>query len=136
MHKKDYLQRRLEEFGKVLALILTLKKDGDWDRFEKEIAEAGKTFTDLEIEQVEQMSHARFAAEVLQKPGLDLEQKKILAALLFEKLSYYAEKNDQALYQSTSQLCRELYQHIRNNLTDNEFDLDVHYKLQLLGKMS
>lgn len=135
MHKKDYLQRRFEEFGKVMALILTLKKDSDWEKFEQEIAEATKKFTSFELAQVETLDQESFAKEVLGHPGLLPDQKKILAGILFEQLSYYLEKGEQEKYANLKNRCKELYTHIRNNFTDNEFDLDVHYKLNFLEKI-
>ena len=118
-----------------MALILTLKKDRDWEKFEQEIAEAARKFTTLEIAQVEALDHERFSTEVLAHPDLAIDQKKILAGLLFEQLSYYLEKNDTQKYLHLRDRCKELYQHIRDNFTENEFDLDVYYKLSFLDKI-
>lgn len=135
MHKKDYLQRRLEEFGKVLALILQSKKNQDWEEFEKEISEAVQKYTSLEVTVIEAMGDEDFETTVLSRTDLAQEQKKIMATLLFEKLSYYLEKNDVEKYTALKTKCLHLYQHLYNNLTDNEFDLDVHYKLNFLNKI-
>ena len=56
MLKKDLILRQLEEFGKVMAVILSFKKVKDWDNFEKEIREAALKFTTFEIDNVESLT--------------------------------------------------------------------------------
>jgi hypothetical protein len=135
MLRKDYIQRQFEEFGKVMAVILGLKREKDWDKFEKEIAAAAQKFTPLEISNVEAMDHTRFEQEVLNREGLSLEQKKILASLLFEKMSWYLELNEKTRYAPLKEKCLLLYRHIRDNFTENEFDLNTHYRLEFLNKL-
>jgi hypothetical protein len=135
MLRKDYIQRQFEEFGKVMAVILGLKREKDWDKFEKEIAAAAQKFTPLEISNVEAMDHTRFEQEVLNREGLSLEQKKILASLLFEKMSYYLELNEKTRATPLKEKCLLLYRHIRDNFTENEFDLNTHYRLEFLNKL-
>lgn len=133
--RKDYIQRQFEEFGKVLAVILVYKRESDWDKFEKEINEATKKFTALEIGYVETLSNEAFEKEVLLSPTLMQDQKKILATLLFEKMSFYMEKSDEKNYLALKNKCLELYTHLKENFTENEFDLDVHYKLDFLNRI-
>lgn len=134
MLRKDLLVRQLEEFGKVMAVILGFKKQNDWDKFEKEIQEASIKFTGLEIKNVENLTVTDFEKEVLNHPTLLLDQKKILADLLFEKLNFYAQNNNEEKYQSLKTKCLALYEHIQNNHTENEFDMNVYYKLEILKK--
>ena len=134
MLRKDLLVRQLEEFGKVMAVILGFKKQNDWDKFEKEIHDAALKFTSLEINDVEKLDEVEFENQVLNSPTLLLDQKKILADLLFEKLNFYAEKNEEENYLALKAKCLKLYQHIQNNHTDNEFDMNVYYKLEILKK--
>jgi hypothetical protein len=134
MLRKDLLVRQLEEFGKVMAVILGFKKQNDWDKFEKEIQEASIKFTGLEIKNIENLTVTDFEKEVLNHPTLLLDQKKILADLLFEKLNFYAQNNNEEKYQSLKTKCLALYEHIQNNHTENEFDMNVYYKLEILKK--
>ncbi|MEI8137806.1 MAG: hypothetical protein WCH21_10825 [Bacteroidota bacterium] len=132
MLRKDLLVRQLEEFGKVMAIILGTKKQNDWESFEREIHDASIKFTHLEINTVENLDGIDFEKQILNSPTLIQDQKKILADLLFEKLNFYAEKNEGEKYIDRKAKCLKLYQHIQDNHTDNEFDMNVYYKLAIL----
>lgn len=132
MHKKDYLQKQFEEFGKVLAEILKLKKRGDWDLFEKEIADAALKFTATEIQTAENCDEASFGQILNDSKMLSRDQKKILGALLFEKMNFYFSRQDPRGELLRSR-CLRVYEHLKENQTSNEFDLDVHYKLEALN---
>lgn len=134
MLRKDYILRQLEEFGKVMALILNYKKLQDWDKFENEINATSIKFTSIEINKLEKFNEADFKKEILNNTTLTQDQLKILADLLFEKLNFYAQKNDTMSYNNLKVKCVLLYKHIQNQLTQNEFDLNVYYKLEILNK--
>lgn len=133
--RKDFIQRQLEEFGKVLAVMLGLKRNNDWPEFEKELNAAAQKYTGLELRTVENMSENEFETEVLNRPGLELDQKKILARLLFERLEQFLQNNNRDQAEKLKQRCLLLYTHIQDNFTENEFDLDVHYKIAALRQM-
>lgn len=126
--------RQFEEFGKVLSQILGFKREKDWEKFEKEVQKAFNQFTSLELEYIELLNEADFETEVIKHPTLSFEQKKIMAALLFEKMNYYIEQNRDE-YQVLKSKCIKLYSHIRDNFTQNQFDMDVHYKLEFLKNL-
>jgi hypothetical protein len=134
MHKKDYLQRQFEEFGKVLAVILGLKKEKDWEKFEKAIQDATRKFTPLQIETTEELSESEFEL-LISGDQLNHDQKKILATLFFEKLNLYMATGDAKKYEHLKNRCLKLYQYLQDNFTSNEFDLDVHYKIGVLSKL-
>jgi hypothetical protein len=134
MLKKDYILRLYDEFGKVMAVILSLKKDGDWERFEKEIRNALFRFTSLEINDVQELNAENFSKTVL-NGNISSERQKILADLLFEKLNYYVAIDDRGNYLNLKNKCSMLYSHLLENATQNEFDLDVHYKLEFLKRV-
>ena len=89
MLKKDLLVRQLEEFGKVMAIILGAKKQKDWDKFEKKIYDATIKFTNLEINTVENLDDIDFEKQILNHPTLNQDQKKIPCsnAFLFPTLT-------------------------------------------------
>ncbi|MCE3259636.1 MAG: hypothetical protein K0S12_1277 [Bacteroidetes bacterium] len=132
MLRKDLIVRQFEEFGKVLAKILSHKKALDWDSFQKEIEEAAKKFTAFEISAVEDSSLTEFQSAVFGKENMTYDRTKILASLLFEKMSFYAEQNDALKAENLKNKCILLYEKCASDLMDNEYDLDVHYKLQFL----
>ncbi|MGZ3919247.1 MAG: hypothetical protein ACXVNM_01255 [Bacteroidia bacterium] len=135
MLRKDLLMRQFEEFGKVLALILGYKKQNDFEKFEKEMEEAVKKFTPFELQTIECLSINDFDKEVLNNKSLLPEQFKILGDLLFEKMKYYAEQGEEEKVEGLKEKCILLFRKFSENLTHNEFNLDVHYKLEFLSRM-
>jgi hypothetical protein len=133
--RKDYIQRQFEEFGKVMAVILSFKRDNEWEKFEDEISMALQKFTQLEMNYVETLNETDFNHKVLIDAKLLPNQKRILADLLYEKLTIYIEKNEQENYLKLKQKCISLYTFIQENFTQNQFDLDVHYKLAFLNQI-
>jgi hypothetical protein len=134
MLKKDFLVRQLEEFGKVMAVILGFKKQQDWENFEREMREVTLKFTTLELEAIEKLSEAEFVAQILKHPTLTQDQLKILADLLFERMNFYSIKNNERSYKKLRSNCILLYTHVQNNFSENEFDMNVYYKLEMLKK--
>lgn len=133
--RKDYIQRQFEEFGKVLAQLLSYKHQRDWDKFEKEISEAMQKFTDLDINAIEELSTENFESKILLTEALQFDQKKILGTLLFEKMLYYIETGHEEKQHALRTKCQALYNYLQLNFTENQFDLDVYYKLSFLNKV-
>ncbi len=134
MLRKDFIIRQIEEFGKVLALIIGYKKQNEWTKFEEEIKNAIQKFTSLEMNEIENLNIDFFVSEIVNREGLSLDQKKIIANLMYEKLYFYLFKNETENYSQLKAKCLLLYLHLNENFTTNEFDLDVHYKLSMLQK--
>ena len=116
-------------------MILGFKKQKDWDRLEKEIQEASQKFTSLEIRHIESLNDADFETQVMLNDSLSQNQLKLLANLLFEKMDYYLAQDDFDKFLNAKARCYALYKHLESSFTNNEFDLDVHYKLELIRKM-
>ena len=134
MLRKDFIIRQIEEFGKVLALIIGFKKQNEWTKFEEEIKNAIQKFSSLEMNEIENLNIDFFVSEIVNREGLSLDQKKIIANLMYEKLYFYLFKNETENYSQLKAKCLLLYLHLNENCTTNEFDLDVHYKLSMLQK--
>ncbi len=134
MLRKDFIIRQIEEFGKVLALIIGYKKQNEWTKFEEEIKNAIQKFTSLEMNEIENLNIDFFVSEIVNREGLSLDQKKIIANLMYEKLYFYLFKNENENYSQLKAKCLLLYLHLNENCTTNEFDLDIHYKLSMLQK--
>lgn len=115
-----------------MAKLLSLKLDKDWEKFEKELAELSRTFTGSELQQLERLSSENFLHEVTAVAKLDYDKKKILASLLFEKMQMYSETAQAEAYNAAREKCFLLYEHLAGDLTQNEYDLEVNYKLQFL----
>ena len=134
MLRKDFIIRQIEEFGKVLALIIGYKKQNEWTKFEQEIKNAIQKFSSLEMNEIENLNIDFFVSEIVNREGLSLDQKKIIANLMYEKLYFYLFKNENENYSQLKAKCLLLYLHLNENCTTNEFDLDIHYKLSMLQK--
>jgi hypothetical protein len=135
MLRKDLLVRQFEEFGKVMAVILGFKKQNDLEKFEKEIADATKKFTPFELTAVEFISPDSFEKEILEYPGMKPEQFRMLADLLFEKIKYYLEQEKEEVVPGLKTKCILLYKKYTENFTHNEFNMDVHYKMDFLQRL-
>lgn len=135
MLRKDYIQRQLEEFGKVLAVILGAKTNRDWDAFERELHAAVKKYSGMELAEIESLSDESFAHRWLRGEGVDQETKKILARLLFEKMEHCLGLGDLQRAAALRNRCLLLYTHIQENFSQNEFDMDVHFKLAALQQL-
>jgi hypothetical protein len=135
MFRKDYLQRQFEEFGKVLATILGFKKSGDMQSFENEIEKAVKTFTALELDSLLKMDLGAFEKMVKHNETLRPDQIKILADLFYER-SFVFDKQEQA-EEMKDMLSRAyfLYKRYTQELTANEFNLEVNYRLQMITEI-
>lgn len=134
MLKKDYILRQFEEFGKVMAVILGYKKKNEWQKFEAQIQEALLKFCSIEINEVENLTSKEFENKILQHPTLHFDQFKILADLLYEKMEYYEITQNAEKTAGVKQKCLALYEKLSSELTQNEFNLDIHYKISRLKK--
>lgn len=133
MYRKDYIQRQFEEFGKVLASLLLLRKNQDWEAFEKELEVAAAQVNPPEQEHILRLSGPRFEEELLSS-GLEYLRKKMLASLLFEHMNACYERGLTEEAEALRKKCLFLYDHLAHDLTQNEYDLEVHYRLKVLSR--
>jgi hypothetical protein len=136
MLKRDYLLKQIEEFGKVLAQALSYKKEHNYLKYELELSLALKKFSDQNLIDLENQDIEEFQTKLTAQGNLDLSQKKIIATVLFEKMTYYEEHFQYKHADNLKMKCVLLYEDIQMNGTENEYDLDVHYKLSYLRKMN
>lgn len=132
MLRKDYLVKRIEEFGKALALIMSKKQEKDFEAYEKGINEATKQFTGLDLDTTCRLSTEEFYNQVVTKDHLEFDQKKILGQLLFERMHYYGEVKEYQQFAELKEKNLILYTYLLENLGSSQYDLDIHYKLQHL----
>lgn len=135
MLKRDYLVKQFEEFGKVMAILLGLKKDRLFPELSDAIDESLKKYTTLEIKYVESISNESLIETLTQEKKLNDEQLKMLADLVYEKGEYYSSINST---EEASTNCYKkayfIYLFLKENATLN-YSLDMHYKLEILKKM-
>ena len=136
MYRRDYLVKQFEEFGKVLGIILGLKREGNLSQLNEMISEAAQKYAATEIDYVESIPDELLLKTLIEEKKLTDEQLKMLADLLFEKAEYYLNSG---LPETQSHNCYKktflIYSFLKENATLN-YSLDMHYKLELLVKMN
>lgn len=136
MLKRDYLVKQFEEFGKVMAIILGLKRDGLFPELENQINEATKKYTSTEIKFVEELANDSLLEELLQEKKLNDDQLKMLGDLLFEKAEYYIKSNFADVFSiNCYKKAFLIYSFLKVHATIN-YPLDMHYKIDLLSQMN
>ncbi len=135
MLKRDYLVKQFEEFGKVMAVLLGLKKDGFYPELSNAIDDALRKYTTLEIIYVESISNENLIETLTQEKKLNDEQLKMLADLMFEKGEYYTSVNSaEEVANNCYKKANIIYLFLKENATLN-YSLDMHYKIEVLRKM-
>ncbi len=135
MLKRDYLVKQFEEFGKVMAVLLGLKKDGFYTELNDTIDEALRKYSSLEINYVESISNENLIETLPQDKKLNDEQLKMLADLMFEKGEYYTSVNSpEEVANNCYKKAHIIYLFLKENATLN-YSLDMHYKIEVLKKM-
>lgn len=129
MIRKDYLVRQFEQFARVMARLFGLRQNGSPENLETEIREAVLRFTDLELNQVENLDTDGLNALVTQ---LDDERLKMLADLMFERMHFYLLKNEDEKALVTKERCQLLYRALKARQS-HLFDMGVYYREQYLG---
>jgi hypothetical protein len=135
MLRKDYLQRQFEEFGKVLAAILGFKKNGDIVNFEKEIENAVKTFTSLELEGLLKMNLETFEKMVKANETLRPDQIRMLADLFYERSFVFDQPKQTEQMKDMLSRAYFLYKRYTDELTVNEFNLEVSYRIRMITEI-
>ncbi len=136
MLKRDYLVKQFEEFGKIMAILLGLKRDGLFPELLEELNAATKKYTAMEISFVESIENTDLLRVLTQEKKLNDEQLKILGDLVFEKAEYYSKTGTSQL-QSDNCYKKALliYSFLKEHATIT-YSLDVHYKIELLSQMN
>ena len=132
MFKKDYLQRRIEEFGKALAKLASRRKE---EEYQRELESLGLNYLGIGFSQLEEMSPDALIRNfpIIAKDRIAL---KIAADLLYESLQKKLEEEQQSGILEQIKKCSYLYHCLQEDLTEQEFDLGVHHRLTLLSELA
>ena len=138
MYRRDYLVRQFEEFGKVLAMILGLKKDGNFLELLNQIEESARKFTSTEINFAEILDDNKLLDVLIVTKNLNDEQLKMLADLLYEKAEYHLKAQRNQTFETDATNCYKkayiIYLFLKERAT-LPYSLDTHYKIEVLRKM-
>ncbi|MBL7917420.1 MAG: hypothetical protein JNM96_03425 [Bacteroidia bacterium] len=135
MLRKDYIMRQFEEFGIVIGAILGLKRNKEWEKFELEIDKAVKLFTSLELTELKELQLSEFEKLIHASSQLKPDQIKALADLLYEQSFAEQEKNNTKQAVDLLEKSLLLYTIYKNELTSNQFNLETHYRIELITKI-
>lgn len=135
MHKRDYLVKQFEEFAKVIAILLGLKKENKFSEISELINESVLKYTSTEIKYIEDLQDEELIETLTDNKKLSDEQLKILADLVFEKGNYYSSVLS-TQHESINCYKKSLliYTFLKSHATLN-YSLDMHYKIEILSNM-
>lgn len=134
MHKRDYLVKQFEEFGKVMAVLLRLKRDGSYSDFLSLLNKSAKKYTQTEISFVESINDDELIESLTTDKKLNDEQLKMVADLLYEKAEYYISQSKEIEATNCYKKVYSIYVFLKNNATLT-YSLDMHYKMEVLSKL-
>ena len=134
MHKRDYLVKQFEEVGKVMAILLGLKRDGNFPEFLNTINESAKKYAKTEIEFVESIKNENLIETLTTDKKLNDEELKMVADLLYEKAEYYLNQSQELEAENCYRKTNSIYLFLKEQATLT-YSLDMHYKIEVLSKM-
>jgi hypothetical protein len=134
VHKRDYLVKQFEEFGKVIAILMRLKKEGNFNEMSVLISESLKKYTASEIDFIENVADELLIDTLTNKIKLNDEQLKIIADLLFEQAAIYSYHSNAKQSVNCYKKSKLIYVYLKNYSTLN-YSLDTHYKLEVISKI-
>ncbi len=134
MHKRDYLVKQFEEFSKVIAILLGLKRDGKFSELSELIHDSLKKYTALEVDYVESIPDETLISTLTDEKKLSDDQIKMLADLIYEKAECYEITGKETSAKNSYKKANIIYLFLKEHATLS-FSLDMHYKIELLKKM-
>ena len=128
------LVKQIEEFAKVMSILLGLKRDENYPKLSELISESLKKYTSIEIDYIESLIDEQLIDILTSEKKLNDEQLKILADLLFEKADYYFNSQQNSELKLKGINCYKksyvIYLFLKEQTTLT-YSLDMHYKLEL-----
>ena len=131
MLRRDYLVKKFEEFGKVLAVMLGLKRDGKWTELDEALQTAAVKYIGADLPSIESLGDDLLIQTLTSARKFTDEQLKMSADLLYEKAAHYAELGNEAGTRNCFTKARIMYEFIQTSAT-LPYSLDTHYKLEFL----
>jgi hypothetical protein len=135
MLRKDYIVRQAEEFGKFLAILMGLRKAGNWEEFHKQINASAKKFTFLEVEEAENLDPEKFLEILIEQHQLKEQNLKMLADLLYEKGMSYTASNNTDAANNAFERALGIFTYISEQALEIDFSLDMHFKMAALKQL-
>jgi hypothetical protein len=134
MYRNDYIMKMIEEFSKVLGVIIGLKKNKEYEEAEQQVNEAMKKFTQADLDFILALNEADLIPELAGKMKLKEDQLQVIAELLFQTAEIRKGKDpiaDVEIYYARS---LSLYQWLSDNQHD-VFSMEILQRIDLLRSL-
>lgn len=130
MIRKDYILRMVEEFGKFLAAIVGLRREGKLDEALKKIDDVYRGMIDLDPIIIKSVSPEELLDFLQNEQQYNSHYLKMIAELLFEEGQIYVENGDPVSAQNVLGKAKILINHLMEN--DQTFSFDWYEKLNVI----
>lgn len=126
--------KQFEEFGRVMAVLLGLKRDGRHTEFEELIRNTTLKYTGAEIDYIASVENDQLIEILTGQRKLNDEQLKMAGDLLYEQAEAHLHAGRSAEARTCYQKSLLIYEFLQSHST-LPYSLDVHYKVKLLREM-
>lgn len=126
--------KQFEEFGKVMAVLLGLKRDGRFAELEELIRNTTLKYTGAEIAYMASVENDQLIETLTIQHKLSDERLKMAGDLLYEQAEAHLHVGRSAEARKCYQKSLLIYEFLQSQST-MPYSLDVHYKVKLLKEM-
>ncbi|MCK5367093.1 MAG: hypothetical protein KAQ62_01030 [Cyclobacteriaceae bacterium] len=133
MIQRDYIMRMVEEFGKFLAAIVGLKREGNFGDALNKIDDVYKGMIDLEPKVLKSIDVDELLDFLQNEKQFDNLYLKMIAELLFEEGQIYHESGDPVSARNVLEKAKVLINYLMES--DTTFSFDWYEKLSLIDQI-
>ena len=133
MLQRDYIMRMIEEFGKFLAAIVGLKREGKYEDALNKIDDVYKGMIDLEPKVLKSIDVDELLDFLQNEKQFNNQYLKMIAELLFEEGQIYHENGDPISARNVLEKAKVLINYLMES--DTTFSFDWYEKLSLIDQI-
>ena len=133
MLQRDYIMRMVEEFGKFLAAIVGLKREGKFGKALNKIDDVYEEMIDLEPKVLKSIDVDELLDFLQNEKHFNNQYLKMIAELLFEEGQIYHESGDPISARNVLEKAKILINYLMES--DATFSFDWYEKLNLIDQV-
>lgn len=123
MFRRDYILHQIEEFGRVLAAIMGLRREKKFDEAQQKIDHAYKNILKLSSDFAKNHTTDEILDVLKNEKGMDNQMIRMVAELLYEEgLTLHDRQDDQEMMRITLERANVLFNYLMNADTVFSFD--------------